>query len=65
MVHTINLIEEIIPHNITKENNYFHENVDKEKIYLHGFKCENVSIKPPTNPITNELLSPKKQENNI
>ena len=53
------LIEEIIPHNITKVNNYFHENVDKEKIYLHGFKCENVSIKPPVNPITNEILSPK------
>ena len=53
------LIEEIIPNNICSDYNYFHENIDKSKIYLHGLKCENVRIKPPTLPNTNDLLSPK------
>lgn len=53
------LIEEIIPNNIAVENNYFYENSDSTKIYYHGFKCENVSLKPPTNFNNNELLSPK------
>lgn len=53
------LIEEIIPTNISKEVNYFHETIEKDKIIMHGFKCSNVGIKPPINPITKELLSPK------
>lgn len=53
------LIEEIIPYSLCNENNYFHENIDNNTIYLHGFKCSNVRIKPPTNPSNNELLSPK------
>ena len=53
------LIEEIIPHNIGIENNYFYENNDSKKIFYHGFKCENISIKPSTNYNNNELLSPK------
>ena len=36
-----------------------HENVEKDKVIMHGFKCTNVAIKPPVNPITKELLSPK------
>ena len=53
------LIEEIIPYSLCNENNYFHENIDNNTIYLHGFKCSNIRIKPPTNPSNNELLSPK------
>jgi DNA-directed RNA polymerase II subunit RPB2 len=53
------LVEEIIPYSLCNENNYFHENIDNNVIYLHGFKCSNVRIKPPTNPSNNELLSPK------
>ena len=53
------LIEEIIPYSISKENNYFYESIDNNTIYLHGFKCSNVRIKPPTNPSNNDMLSPK------
>ena len=53
------LLEEIIPNNICNDYNYFYESIDKNKIYLHGLKCENVRIKPPTLPNSNELLSPK------
>ena len=53
------LIEEIIPYSICKENNYFYENIDNNTIYLHGFKCSNVRIKPPTNQSNNDMLSPK------
>jgi len=52
-------IEEIIPHSLNKENNYFYESIDNNTIYLHGFKCENIRIKPPTNTTNNEMLSPK------
>ena len=29
------LVEEIIPYGLTKDTNYFYENVDKNIIYLH------------------------------
>jgi len=41
-------VSEIIPYSLTQENNYFHENIDKEIIYHHGFKCTNIRIKPAT-----------------
>ena len=53
------LIEEIIPYSLMKENNYFYEKVEQNIIYLHGFKCSNVRIKPPTSPSGPELLTPK------
>lgn len=53
------LIEEIIPYSLTKENNYFYEKVEQNIIYLHGFKCSNVRIKPPSSPSGPELLTPK------
>ena len=53
------LVEEIIPYSLTKENNYFYEKVDQNTIYLHGFKCSNIRIKPPTSPSGPELLTPK------
>jgi DNA-directed RNA polymerase II subunit RPB2 len=52
------LVNEIIPVSLKTENNYFYESVTNDAIYMHGFKCENVSIKPPVNPNTNEMLSP-------
>jgi len=44
-------IEEIIPYSLNKENNYFYESIT-DSIYLHGFKCENIRIKP-------SMVSPK------
>jgi DNA-directed RNA polymerase II subunit RPB2 len=52
------LIDEIIPQSLDITNNYFYESVSNNAIYMHGFKCENISIKPPTNPLTNELMTP-------
>lgn len=43
------LVEEIIPYSLVKENNYFYENVDKTDIYLHGFRCKNIRLKPVVN----------------
>ena len=52
------LVNEIIPQSLDVENNYFYESVSNDALYLHGFKCSNISIKPPTHPNSNELLSP-------
>lgn len=52
------LVEEIIPTNISKNVNHFYEYVEKDKVIMHGFKCSNVGIKPPVNPVTNNILSP-------
>ena len=59
------LIEEIIPYSLVKENNYFHESPDKNYIYLHGFKCKNVRMKPvvfENNP--NEIMFPDQARKN-
>ena len=59
------LIEEIIPFTLIKENNYFYENVDKTDIYLHGFKCKNIRLKPvvfDNNP--NEIMFPDQARKN-
>ena len=53
------LVEEIIPYSLMKENNYFYEKVEQNTIYLHGFKCSNVRIKPPTSTSSMDLLTPK------
>ena len=53
-------IEEIIPSSLSRENNYFYENITKDSIYLHGFKCMNVRIRPPIIESNSEILSPKK-----
>ena len=58
------LVEEIIPFSLVKENNYFYENVDKNDIYMHGFNA-NVRIKPvvfENNP--NEIMFPSQARNN-
>jgi len=59
------LIEEIIPFTLIKENNYFYENVDKTDIYLHGFRCKNIRLKPvvfDNNP--NEIMYPDQARKN-
>jgi DNA-directed RNA polymerase II subunit RPB2 len=56
-------IDEMISFSLIHENNYFYENVDKEKIYLHGFKCSNIRIKPVTNN-DNEIIFPSDARKN-
>jgi DNA-directed RNA polymerase beta subunit/intein/homing endonuclease len=51
-------VSEIIPYSLIQEPNYFYENVDKHMIYLHGFKCSNIRIKPPTFENDNEIKFP-------
>lgn len=57
-------VREMIPHLLIQENNIFYENVDKEKIYLHGFKCSNIRIKPSTFDNNNELKFPSDARKN-
>jgi DNA-directed RNA polymerase beta subunit len=51
-------ISEIIPYSLIQENNFFFENIDKEYIYYHGFKCSDIRIKPPTFDNDNEIKFP-------
>jgi DNA-directed RNA polymerase II subunit RPB2 len=51
------LMEEIIPYSLKDENNYFYENVVKDKIYLHGFKITNIAIRPVE--VNGDLIFPR------
>ena len=57
-------VGEIIPYSLIQEQNYFYENVDKELIYLHGFKCLNIRIKPSTFENDNEIKFPSDARKN-
>jgi DNA-directed RNA polymerase beta subunit len=57
-------VDEIIPYSLIQEQNYFYENVDKEMIYLHGFKCTNIRIKPSTFENDNEIKFPSDARKN-
>jgi DNA-directed RNA polymerase II subunit RPB2 len=57
-------VGEIIPYSLIQEQNYFYENVDKEFIYLHGFKCSNIRIKPSTFENDNEIKFPSDARKN-
>ena len=57
-------VGEMIPHLLMNENNYFYENVDKEYIYIHGFKCSNIRIKPSTFDNDNEIKFPSDARKN-
>ena len=57
-------VGEIIPYSLIQEKNYFYENVDKELIYLHGFKCSNIRIKPSTFENDNEIKFPSDARKN-
>ena len=39
-------IEEIIPYSLSRVYNSFYENIIEDKIFNHGFKIENISIRP-------------------
>ena len=58
------LVEEIIPYCLIKEPNYFHQNVVKDTIYYHGFKCSNIRIKPATFDNDNEIKFPSDARKN-
>jgi DNA-directed RNA polymerase beta subunit/intein/homing endonuclease len=58
------LIRKIIPYSLIQETNFFHEAIDREKIYLHGFKCYNISIKPSTTNNDNEIQYPRDTRKN-
>jgi DNA-directed RNA polymerase beta subunit/intein/homing endonuclease len=57
-------VGEIIPYSLIQEQNYFYENVDKELIFLHGFKCSNIRIKPSTFENDNEIKFPSDARKN-
>ena len=57
-------VQEIIPYSLEQEQNYFYENVDKEMIYLHGFKCSRIRIKPSTFENDNEIKFPSDARRN-
>ena len=56
--------DEIIPYSLIQEQNIFYENVDKELIFLHGFKLSNIRIKPCTNDKENEIRFPSDARKN-
>ena len=58
------LVEEIIPYCLIQEPNYFYQNVIKDSIYYHGFKCSNIRIKPPTFDNDNEIKFPSDARKN-
>ena len=57
-------VGEIIPYSLIQESNYFYENVDKELIYLHGFTCSNIRIKPSIFENDNEIKFPSDTRKN-
>jgi DNA-directed RNA polymerase II subunit RPB2 len=57
-------IDEIIPYSLIEEQNIFYENIDKEIIYIHGYKCSNIRIKPPTFDNDNEIKFPSDARKN-
>ena len=57
-------VGEIIPYSLIQEQNYFYENVVKELVYLHGFKCSNIRIKPSTFENDNEIKFPSDARRN-
>ena len=57
-------IEESIPYSLTNDTNYFYENMNNNVIYLHGFKCSNVRVKPSTYENENEILFPSDARKN-
>ena len=58
------LIEEIIPYSLMKENNIFFEHDDKNILYLHGFKIENIRLRLATFDNETDTLFPKEARKN-
>jgi DNA-directed RNA polymerase II subunit RPB2 len=57
-------VEEIIPYCLKHEQNNFYENLDSNLIYFHGFKCDNIRIKPSTFENDNEIKFPNEARKN-
>ena len=57
-------IEEIIPYCLKQEQNYFYENLNGHLIHFHGFKCNNIRIKPATFDNDNEIKFPNEARKN-
>jgi DNA-directed RNA polymerase II subunit RPB2 len=57
-------VNEQIPYSLIHESNYFYENVDKDIIYLHGFKCSNIKVKPSLFDNDNEIKFPSDARKN-
>lgn len=59
------MIEEIIPHTLTKEPNYFYEKITPEEIYNYGFRFDDVKIFPPIRERDNEIIYPHMARKNF
>jgi len=57
-------IEEIIPYCLKQEKNNFYENMDGHYIHFHGFKCDDIRIKPATFDNDNEIKFPNDARKN-
>jgi len=57
-------IEEIIPYCLKQEQNYFYENLDGHLIHYHGFRCNDIRIKPATFDNDNEIKFPNEARKN-
>ena len=58
-------IEEIIPYSLIEESNTFFENIVQNDIYIHGFRCKNVRVKPVTfDQSPSEIMFPKQARKN-
>ena len=57
-------IEEIIPFCLKQEQNYFYENIDGPLIHYHGFRCNDVRIKPVSFENDNEIKFPSQARKN-
>lgn len=55
-------IEEIIPYSLKRNYNGFYENILDDKIYNHGFKIEDISIRPCEN--NNNIIFPNDARKN-
>ena len=52
-------VKESIPSTLLDSSScYFYESVENNFIYIHGFECSNIKIKPPTFPNNNEIIFP-------
>lgn len=55
-------IEEIIPYSLGRNINTFYENIIDDKIYSHGFKIDDISIRPCEN--NNNIIFPNDARKN-
>ena len=55
-------IEEIIPYSLSRNINTFYENIIDDKIFSHGFKIEDISIRPCEN--NNNIIFPNDARKN-